>query len=29
LNGGGPKISAETTNGGIRIRGGGERTETH
>jgi hypothetical protein len=28
LNGGGPKISAETTNGGIRIRGGGERTET-
>jgi hypothetical protein len=29
LNGGGPRISAETTNGGIRIRGIGERTETH
>ncbi len=29
LNGGGPRISAETTNGGIRIRGVGDRTETH
>ena len=28
LNGGGSRISAETTNGGIRIRGIGERTET-
>lgn len=28
LNGGGPRISAETTNGGIRIRGIGQRTET-
>jgi hypothetical protein len=28
LNGGGSRISAETTNGGIRIRGIGEKTET-
>jgi hypothetical protein len=29
MNGGGTRISAETTNGGIRIAPAGDRTETH
>jgi DUF4097 and DUF4098 domain-containing protein YvlB len=29
INGGGPRISVETTNGGVRISSSGERSESH